>query len=81
MNIYISIELALRELDSKLLLAVLAASKGHQVIISEQNIIKRALKNGVIKPGIFHSKSLTPNDVKIKLHRSSYKQRFFNYEY
>ena len=40
MNIYLSVELAIRELDSKLLLATLAASKGHGVIVSEQNIIK-----------------------------------------
>ena len=70
MNIYITVELALRELDSKLLLAVLAAAKGHQVIVSEQNIIKNALKKGFLEPGIFHSKSLTPNDSKIDLHQS-----------
>ena len=65
MNIYITVELALRELDSKLLLAVLAAAKGHQVIVSEQNIIKNALKKGFLEPGIFHSKSLTFNQLSI----------------
>ena len=70
MNIYLSVELAIRELDSKLLLATLAASKGHGVIVSEQNIIKRALSRGVLDPGIFHAKSLTPNDNKIKFHKS-----------
>ncbi len=70
MNIYLSVELALRELDSKLLLATLAAARGHQVIVSEQNIIKRGLISGVLDPGIFHAKSLTPNDNKVALHQS-----------
>ena len=70
MNIYLSIELAVRELDSKLLLATLAAARGHQVIVSEQNIIKRGLMSGALDPGIFHAKSLTPNDNKIALHQS-----------
>jgi surface carbohydrate biosynthesis protein len=70
MNIYLSVELAVRELDSKILLATLAAARGHQVIVSEQNIIKRSLKSGVLDPGIFHAKSLTPNNNKIALHQS-----------
>ena len=41
MNIYISVEISYRELDSSLLLATLAASKGHQVIISDFEYIKR----------------------------------------
>ena len=70
MNIYLIVEIALRELDSKILLATLAAARGHQVIISEQNIIRRSLKNGALDPGIFHTKSLTPNNNKIALHQS-----------
>ena len=70
MNIYLSVELAVRELDSKLLLATIAAARGHQVIVSEQNIIKRGLMSGALDPGIFHTKSLTPNDSKIALHQS-----------
>ena len=34
MNVYLHIEISSRELDSKLLLAVLAAARGHQVVIS-----------------------------------------------
>jgi hypothetical protein len=34
MNIYLHVEIAVRELDSKLLLGVLAAAKGHQVLVS-----------------------------------------------
>ena len=38
MNIYINVEISARELDSKLLLATLAAAKGHHVIVSEKEI-------------------------------------------
>ena len=58
MNIYIHVEVAARELDSKLLLAVLAASKGHQVILI--NEIIDGLKMKVLAPGIYHTKSLNP---------------------
>ena len=34
MNIYLNVESSIRELDSKLLLGVLAASRGHQVLSS-----------------------------------------------
>ena len=45
MNIYIHVEISVRELDSKLLLATIAASKGHQVIISDiETIISQAQK-------------------------------------
>ena len=40
MNIYIHVEISVRELDSKLLLATLAASKGHQVIDIYQDILQ-----------------------------------------
>lgn len=68
MNIYLHAEVSTRELDSKILLAVLAASKGHQVIISDLNGIRKGLLNGLLSPGIFHTKSLTPNDEKIGIH-------------
>ena len=41
MNIYLNVEISSRELDSKLLLAVIAASKGHQVVISDMSGIDR----------------------------------------
>ncbi len=69
MNIYISVEVSSRELDSNLLLATLAASKGHQVIISNTESIIKGMKSGVLTPGIFHTKSLTPADHKIARHK------------
>lgn len=69
MNIYLHIEIATRELDAKLLLATLAAARGHQVIISDLGGIMRGVENGSLKPGIFHTKSLTASDIKIKRHK------------
>ena len=43
MNIYLNVGSSARELDSKLLLGVLAAS-GHQVLISSLNEITNGLK-------------------------------------
>ena len=41
MNIYLHVEISMRELDSKLLLGVIAASRGHQVLISDISEIER----------------------------------------
>ena len=68
MNIYLHIEVSSRELDSKLLLAVLAAAKGHQVLVSSLTEIIIGLKKKFLAPGIFHTKSLTPGQVKIQRH-------------
>ncbi len=69
MNIYINLEVSARELDSKLLLAVVAASRGHDVIISDYESISKGLKRKLLSPGIFHTKSLTPGKIKIKKHK------------
>lgn len=61
MNIYLHVEIAARELDSKLLLATLAAARGHNIIISNIDLLKEALFKGVLPPGIFHDKSLVPS--------------------
>ena len=68
MNIYIHLEALARELDYKLLLAVLASSKGHEVIISDQESIIKGLQRKLLTPGIFHTKSLTPGKTKIMKH-------------
>ncbi len=69
MNIYLHVESVIRELDSKLLLAVLAASKGHQVIVSNLSSLIRGMRVGLLPPGIFHTKSLTPAEDKILRHQ------------
>lgn len=60
MNIYIPIEIKSRELESKLLLAFEAASRGHEVLIGPLSIVFSWGPIGLLKPGIFHDKSLHP---------------------
>jgi len=69
MNIYIHVENVVRELDSKILLAILAASRGHQVIVSNLSSITRGVALRLLAPGIFHTKSLTPGEDKILRHQ------------
>ncbi len=70
MNIYIHLENIIRELDNKLLLATLAASRGHEVLISDLESIEKGIKRGLLAPGIFHTKSLTPTKHKIHRHKA-----------
>lgn len=70
MNIYQHVEHAARELDSKLLIATIAAARGHQVVISDLEVIEKGIRRGVLTPGIFHTKSLTPGEAKIARHQA-----------
>lgn len=66
MNIYLPIEVKVRELEGKTLLAMVAAEKGHTVILGEKkDTLSLAQKPG-LPPGIVHDKSLTPGEYKIK---------------
>ena len=76
MNIYLHCEIYSREFDSKLLLAVLAASKGHEVIISDIEAIEKGVNRGILAPGVFHTKSLTPAKSKILRHKNFIKAGF-----
>ena len=69
MNIYLHVEISSRELDSKLLLATLAASRGHDIIVSDLIGILKGINNNFLAPGIFHTKSLTPGEDKIQRHK------------
>jgi surface carbohydrate biosynthesis protein len=69
MNVYLHVEISARELDSKLLLATLAASKGHEIIVSSLEVIEKGLKKRWLPSGIFHTKSLTPSKTKISRHQ------------
>lgn len=66
MNIYIYLEISKRELDSKLLLAVLAASKGHDVLISNWANFALGFESKSLSPGIFYTKSITPSPMKLE---------------
>ena len=70
MNIYINLEIIARELHSSLLLATLAAARGHEIILSDLEFIYKGLTKGHFQPGVFHTKSLTPSKTKIKRHNS-----------
>ena len=76
MNIYLHVEISQRELDSKLLLGVIAASKGYDVMIADISEINRGLKRNLLEPGIFHTKSLTPSKDKINFHTKLKKKGF-----
>ncbi len=69
MIIYLHVEISARELDGKLLLATLAAAKGHEVVLSDLEIILKGLLRGYLNPGIYHTKSLTPSKTKIDRHQ------------
>ena len=76
MNIYLHVEISSRELDSKLLLATLAASRGHEILVSDMSGILYGIKSGFLAPGIFHTKSLTPTKEKIRRHQILKKKGF-----
>lgn len=66
MNVYLPIEIKVRELEGKLLLALIAAEKGHTVILGEKKDTLNLAKTDYLPPGIVHDKSLTPGEYKIK---------------
>ena len=63
MNIYIYIELKKRELSPRLLLALEAAKRGHDVYLGD---ILPYFNRSLFKPGIIHHKSLTPTVNRIR---------------
>jgi len=66
MNIYIPIEIKVRELEGRTLLAIAAAERGHSVIVGEKkDTIGLALK-GALPPGLIHMKSITPHQSMIE---------------
>ncbi len=62
MNIYIYIEIKKRELSPRLLLALEAAKRGHDVYLGD---ILPYFNRSLFKPGIIHHKSLAPTVNKI----------------
>jgi len=62
MNIYIIIEIKKRELSSRLLLALEAAKRGHDVYLGD---VTPYFKRNLFEPGIVHHKSLSPGIQRI----------------
>ena len=72
MNIYIFIEIKNRELSSKLLLAMESAKRGHDVYLGD---IMPYFNRNLLKPGIFHHKSLTPSKQRVNLFKKLRKKK------
>jgi len=70
MNIYILTEITKRELDSNLLLSVLAANQEHEVLVTNMTSLKFLNDKKILKPGVFHTKSLVHDEAKQKFHLS-----------
>lgn len=66
MNIYIKVEIKERELDSRILFAFYAASRGHNILIGYESLFRNLLKYRLLKPGIILDKSIRPKYEKIK---------------
>lgn len=60
--LYLPMEIASRELDSRLLLAALALKRGFEVVLGQKWLIERNVD--VMPPGIYLSKTLTQRDAK-----------------
>ena len=65
MNIYIKIEVKRRELEPRLLLAMAAAERGHQVLLGASNLTLDLVKQKKLKPGIILENSIAPSKKRI----------------
>lgn len=61
--LYLPMEIASRELDSRLLIAALALSRGFEVVIGQKWLIERNVE--AMPAGIYLSKTLTQRDAKV----------------
>jgi surface carbohydrate biosynthesis protein len=67
MNIYIPIEIKVRELEGRLLLGLAAAERGHTVIVGEKKDTIGLATKGLLPPGLVHLKSITPHESMKKM--------------
>jgi len=58
--LYMPMEIASRELDSRLLVASLAVSRGYEVVLGQKWLMERNI--GAMPPGLYLSKTLTGRD-------------------
>ena len=73
MNIYLFIEVKKRELASKLLLGMESAKRGHDVYVGD---LRPYINRNLLKPGIFHHKSITPAKHRIQQLKNLKKKKF-----
>ena len=60
--LYLPMEIASRELDSRLLIAAYALERGYEVVLGQKWLIERNLR--AMQPGIYLSKTLTQRDAR-----------------
>jgi surface carbohydrate biosynthesis protein len=70
MNAYILTEITKRELDSNLLLALIAAKNNFNILISNMDTLEYLIKKNFLKKGIFHTKSILHDEKKNQLHEN-----------
>lgn len=74
MDIFLNTEIAARELDSNLLTALVAASRGHRAFVFDQRNLPILSKYVFGNSGVFHTKSLHGDEGMTRIH-SQLKQR------
>lgn len=62
-RIYIHIEIQKREFTGRFLLALMAAERGHTVVLGH---LKPLMREGLLEPGIVLEKCLTPSEEKLR---------------
>ncbi|MES1153026.1 MAG: hypothetical protein ABUL54_14080, partial [Dongia sp.] len=67
--LYLPMEIASRELDSRLLIAAFALERGYEVVLGQKWLMERNLK--AMPPGIYLSKTLTQRDAKFSARAGS----------
>lgn len=74
MNIYIKMEVRVRELEGRLLLALVAAERGHRVLLGDFRTLLS--HRHWLPPGIFHDKALVPSEQRVE-HRERLRRAGF----
>lgn len=73
-NIYLKVEILAREIDGRLLLGLVAAERGHRVLLGD---VRPMLSHRLwVPPGIFHDKTLTPSTSRLRLQALLHEQGF-----
>jgi len=75
-NIYILSEYFKREFYSNILISVIASQKKYNVYVGTNTAYKYLLKKNLLKPGIFHTKSVSHGLDKRKFHKSLFDKNF-----
>lgn len=68
MNIYLKVEIYAREFESRLLVALIAAERGHDVLVGDLRTLLSHRR--WLRPGLLHDNSLTPVPRKVAYHSS-----------